>query len=78
MVRRDYFRNEQNAKGRVWHETASSGHVETTLQLVLSGQFLGIIPDHIAARWVANGSIKPVAISSLQASTSVYLVYRKR
>lgn len=76
FVMRAYLRNEQIMNGKVWHSSATSGHVETTLQLVLSGRYLGVIPDHMAARWVASGEISRVLFPGSAASTDVNLVFR--
>lgn len=78
FVLRGYLRNEQNLRGRVWRSTAMAGHVEATLQLVLTGNYLGVIPDHMADRWVTSGHICKVQFPGAQGSTEIFLVYRTK
>lgn len=39
----------------------AQSNVESTLYLALSGSHVGLIPDHLAAAWVSQGQIVPIA-----------------
>lgn len=78
FVRRGYLRNDNNLKERVWRSTATARHVEATIQLILTGQYIGILPDHIAERWIKSGAMYKVKHSQAIAMTDIYIIYRKK
>lgn len=39
---------------------ASSMHMEGVAMLVLTGQYLGFLPEHYASQWVARGEMRPI------------------
>lgn len=44
---------------------ASADNLEAIAMLVLSGRFVGYLPDHAAAAWVAQGRIRPIRPAEL-------------
>jgi DNA-binding transcriptional LysR family regulator len=77
FVMRGYLRNELNFK-RSSKSTATTGHVEATLQLVLTGHYIGVIPDHIANRWVTTGRLVKLPLPDTPGRAVVYLIYRDK
>ncbi|PAP92058.1 LysR family transcriptional regulator [Mesorhizobium wenxiniae] len=78
FVTRGYLRSEPTLRGRRWKSTAIAFHVEANLQLVLSGQYLGVIPDHIAAPWVKNGELIRLPLPEAQSTSTIFAVFRTR
>ncbi|MDQ0323887.1 DNA-binding transcriptional LysR family regulator [Pararhizobium capsulatum DSM 1112] len=78
FVTRGYLRSVPTIRGRHWKSTAVAYHVEATLQLILSGQYLGILPDHIARPWVDNGRIIKLPMPEAEDSTTISLVFRTK
>ena len=78
FVTRGYLRSDAFAKRHSWKNTAVSQHIEGTLQLILAGSFIGVIPDHIAARWVANGQIQRIGWAGTKGVTTVNVVWRQK
>lgn len=48
---------------------AVSSHMEGTLQLILSGEFLGYLPDHYARIWTERGQLRLVPAQELEYSS---------
>lgn len=44
---------------------AAADNLEAIAMLVLSGRFVGYLPDHAAAAWVAQGRIRPIRPAEL-------------
>ncbi len=78
FVTRGYLRSEPTLRGRHWKSTAIAYHVEANLQLVLSGQYLGVIPDHIAAPWVQQGQLFRLPLPEAQSTSTIFAVFRTR
>ena len=45
--------------------------------LILTGQFLGFLPDHFAKKWLLEGNMKPILAESFNYSTRICLVTKK-
>lgn len=78
FVTRRYLRSEPTLRGRTWESSANAFHVEGNLQLVLSGQYLGVIPDHIALPWVQRGQLIRLPIPEAQSTTTIFAVFRTK
>lgn len=78
FVVRSYVKSDRRHRFREVNSTASSGHVEATLQLILSGCYLGVLPDHFATRWMDNGRILRISNADYSGSTEVFLKYREK
>ncbi|MBJ6722028.1 LysR family transcriptional regulator [Bacillus sp. PR5] len=78
FVTRGYLRSEPTLRGRHWRSTGIAFHVEANLQLVLSGQYLGILPDHIAAPWVQRGLLFRLPVPEAQSTSTIFAVFRTK
>jgi DNA-binding transcriptional LysR family regulator len=78
FVTRGYLRSEPTLRGRHWRSSGVAFHVEANLQLILSGQYLGVIPDHIARPWVNSGQIVRVPMPETQSTTTIFAVFRTK
>lgn len=54
--------------------TALAHSEEAVAHLILSGQFIGFLPEHFAETYIAEGRMKRVAASGMSYTTSVGLV----
>lgn len=60
-----------------WASTATAMHTEGTLQLILTGMFVGYLPEHYAAPWADSGKLRKINPERLYVNWPVYLVSRK-
>lgn len=60
FVRRDYLANWQPPQGIQFRATATTGHMEATMQLILSGTHVGYLPEHYATFWVQTDHLRPI------------------
>ena len=77
FVERGYLRNDVLVSRYSWKSTAVSQHIEATLQLILTGTFVGIIPEHVAERWVESDQIRKIAWDDPASIATVNLVWRQ-
>jgi len=61
-----------------WLSTAGARDIDATIQLVLTGRYAGVLPDHIARTWVQGGRMSLLPIAEGSVETPTYLVYRKK
>ena len=55
---RTYWRPD-HANNQVFsHTTATAEGVEQQLFLILSGAYLGYVPDHVALPWIGRGALR--------------------
>lgn len=57
--------------------TATASDREGAAFLILTGCYLGYLPDHLAEPWVAAGRLKPLAIPSCHYLTSFVVITRR-
>lgn len=57
--------------------TATASDREGIAFLILTGRFIGFLPDHYAAQWVARGMMRAIAPERLTFSSSIAIVTRK-
>ena len=57
-VGRSYWRDDHRNNQHFVNTTAKAQGVEQQLMMILSGAFIGYVPDHAAAPWVAQGQLK--------------------
>lgn len=64
---------------RVGHPRAGASTVdmEAQLMLILSGKFIGFLPDHFALPWVKDGQLRALKPRSFQFSSTHNIAYRK-
>jgi LysR family transcriptional regulator, transcriptional activator for bauABCD operon len=76
-VRRGYLVNETVPLSLSERARTLSHHVEGTLQLLLCGQFVGIVPDHIAEPWVERGKLYRLPVPEWMSERPVFCVTRE-
>lgn len=57
--------------------TATASDREGIAFLILTGRFIGFLPDHYAAQWVARGMMRAIAPERLTFSSNIAIVTRK-
>lgn len=64
---------------RVGHPRAGASTVdmEAQLMLILSGCYIGFLPDHFAARWVRDGQLRAIRPRTYTFSSTHDIAYRK-
>jgi DNA-binding transcriptional LysR family regulator len=64
---------------RVGHPRASASivHMEAQLMLILSGHFIGFLPEHYAERWVDDGLLRAIKARTYTFNSIHHIAYRK-
>ena len=64
---------------RVGHPRAGASTVdmEAQLMMILSGRFIGFLPDHFAARWVRDGQMRAIKPRTYTFSSTHNVAYRR-
>jgi len=64
---------------RVGHPRAAAFimHMEAQLMMILSGNFIGFLPDHYADRWVKDGMMRPIKPRTYTFRSLHNIAYRK-
>lgn len=57
--------------------SATASDREGIAFLILTGKFLGFLPNHYAQKWVNEGIMKPILQDTMQYSTPICLITRK-
>ena len=57
--------------------SATASDREGSAFLILSGSFLGFLPNHYAQKWVENGDMRVILKDTLHYSTQISLITRK-
>lgn len=76
FVARNYLREDNAIALGMQISTAAVGHIEATLQCILSGCHIGIMPDHIAQPWVQLGMLVRLDCPELETTRDVYAIHR--
>ena len=77
FVRRAYAAPDRLPPGVKTTTTAVADLMEAVAAFVLSGQFVGFLPAHVAAHWVARDLMRPLFAETLAYPNPVYLATRK-
>ena len=56
--------------------SATASHMESVALMILSGRYIGHLPDHYAARWVASGDMRPLLEEQLSYADWFYVAHR--
>lgn len=75
-VRRGYLLAEQLCPVTPVKYGAIAHHMESVAHLILSGEYLGYLPRHYAARWVKQGMLRELGGQSLSYLAALTLVTR--
>lgn len=76
-VRRGYLIQDSAPASFLQHSSPLAHHVEATVQLLLSGGFVGIVPDHIAQPWVSSGELYRLPLPEFVVDRPVFAVARE-
>jgi LysR family transcriptional regulator, transcriptional activator for bauABCD operon len=77
FVRRAYAAPDKLPPGMKLASTAVGDLMESTAAFILSGIYIGFLPVHVAAHWLALGQMRPLLQDSLGYQNPVYMVTRK-
>lgn len=75
VVARDYWAGRDMREIRPERIPAKVDNMESEARLILSGCFLGYLPEHYAATWVACGEMRPIRPSELRYEAPFDVVY---
>lgn len=78
FITRGYLRSRMTLHGWQGSSTAVAYHVEGTVQLILTGRFIGVLPDHIAKPWVNMGKMVRLQVPAAVAETPMCVVVREK
>ncbi len=77
-VRRGYFSDNQMPKPhRSFNNQAVASSIEAMSYFLLSGEFLGFLPNHYAQQWVDNGQLRALKTAHFGYNWNFYLAWRK-
>lgn len=76
MVRRGYWREQDHKRFNLGPVEATVHQIEPQLMLALSGRYVGFLPEHVAERWVAAGSLRPLVPGAISYVCRFELVTR--
>ncbi|MBN2975806.1 LysR family transcriptional regulator [Pseudomonas sp. MAFF 301380] len=76
-VRRGYLVQDTAPATFLQNASTLAHHVEGTIQLLLSGGYVGIVPDHIAHPWVEHGALFRLPLPEFIAQRPVFVVSRE-
>lgn len=57
--------------------TAYAENMEAIAILILSGKFMGFLPEHYASRWVGNGELTTILPKRMRYESQIELILRK-
>ncbi|ESR24858.1 LysR family transcriptional regulator [Lutibaculum baratangense] len=60
MVRRGYWREQDHKRFDLGPVEATVHQIEPQLMLVMSGRYVGFLPDHVAKPWIASGDLREI------------------
>ena len=76
-VKRPYVPDAHIPSAEMLNATAYAENMEAIAILILSGRFIGFLPDHYAARWVRSGEMKAILPERMRFESQVELIFRK-
>jgi DNA-binding transcriptional LysR family regulator len=77
IVARAYWRGADLSRLGVEREAAAVEIMEGQAALILSGAYLGFLPEHYAAAWVAEGRLRRLLPETLSYSAPFSMIYRR-
>jgi len=77
-ARRGYFSNNQMPKShRPFNNQAIASSAEAISYFVLSGEFLGFLPNHYAQQWVDKSQMRPLKSKHFGYNWNFHLAWRQ-
>ena len=61
-----------------FNEQASSIHMEGIALLILTGRFIGFLPDHYSQQWVERGVMRRLLVSEFSQTAACQMAIRRR
>lgn len=77
MVSRGYWSHTELAKQGFKHSFATVDSMEAQLILILSGQYIGYLPEHFAQHWVEQKRLKVLLPATFGYSAPFSLIFRR-
>lgn len=77
FVKRPYVPDGHIPSAEFLNAAAYAENMEAIAMLILSGGFIGFLPEHYAARWVNSGEMKTVLPDVMHYETGLELILRK-
>lgn len=77
MVGRGYWRDQFLKELGFDNVPAVAFQIEPQLILILSGGYLGFLPDHYAEKWVNEGLIRQLAANAISYTCTFDVIVRK-
>ncbi|MEQ8666611.1 MAG: LysR family transcriptional regulator [Rhodospirillales bacterium] len=72
------YMSEEELFGIKFRATANTAYMEGTALLILSGQYIGFLPDHFAERWVSSGQMRVLSPDTFAFDDTFHAVYRRK
>ncbi len=77
FVKRPYVPDGHIPSGDKLRAAAFAENMESIASLILSGEFIGFLPEHYAARWIGTGEMKAVMPEKMRYESQIELLVRK-
>lgn len=77
FVKRPYVPDGHIPSSEFLNAAAFAENMEATAMLILSGGFIGFLPEHHAARWVGSGEMKAILPRQMHYESGLELILRK-
>ena len=77
FVTRSYWNQTELARRGFKSSSASVESIEAQLILILSGKYIGYLPEHCARPWVAQGRLRQLAAQQFSYRAAFSLIFRR-
>jgi DNA-binding transcriptional LysR family regulator len=77
MVTRGYWTERELTRHGFAANAATVDNMEAQLMLILSGEYIGYLPEHFADRWVDAGRLQPILPASFGYLAPFSVIYRR-
>jgi len=61
-----------------WNIASRAHHQEARMSLILSGHYLGFLPDHLVPQWGVKDQLKPLFVDKYSYSNTFRAIYKNR
>ena len=75
---RSYMQGQRPPRGLKFNPSAVTSHMESLALLILSGTYIGYLPEHFCASWIAAGAMRNLQDSMASYSDEFYLAHLAR
>jgi DNA-binding transcriptional LysR family regulator len=77
MVTSGYWTERELSRHGFAANAATVDNMEAQLMLILSGEYIGHLPEHFADRWVDVGRLQPILPASFGYQAPFSVIYRR-